>query len=97
MPPESACSAARDGRNRCWGWSHTLPLHYHDNVWGRPVRDDSTALFGNMCLQVRAAGLDAEAEWRRKKQETAKHNTHAKRGWGLYSSRLSLKRPFTRL
>jgi DNA-3-methyladenine glycosylase I len=42
---------------RCW-WCGTDPLYvrYHDEEWGRPVRDD-THLFEKICLEGFQAGL----------------------------------------
>ncbi len=39
-------------------WCGTDPLyrHYHDTVWGRPVRDDQE-LFAKLCLDGQQAGL----------------------------------------
>jgi DNA-3-methyladenine glycosylase I len=46
-----------DGRRRCW-WCGDDPLYcaYHDDEWGRPVRDDR-ALFEKICLEGFQAGL----------------------------------------
>jgi DNA-3-methyladenine glycosylase I len=46
-----------DRMNRCW-WAGTDPLYvrYHDEEWGRPVRDD-TRLFEKICLEGFQAGL----------------------------------------
>jgi DNA-3-methyladenine glycosylase I len=43
--------------NRCW-WAGTDPLYvrYHDEEWGRPVRDDNR-LFEKICLEGFQAGL----------------------------------------
>ena len=42
---------------RCW-WCGTDPLYvrYHDEEWGRPVRDDNR-LFEKICLEGFQAGL----------------------------------------
>ncbi|HEU4686756.1 MAG TPA: DNA-3-methyladenine glycosylase I, partial [Vicinamibacterales bacterium] len=42
---------------RCW-WCGTDPLYvrYHDDEWGRPVKDD-TRLFEKICLEGFQAGL----------------------------------------
>ncbi|MPZ71967.1 MAG: DNA-3-methyladenine glycosylase I [Nitriliruptorales bacterium] len=42
---------------RCW-WAGSDPLYvaYHDEEWGRPVRDDR-ALFEKLCLEGFQAGL----------------------------------------
>lgn len=47
----------RDGRTRC-GWCGHDPLYvaYHDDEWGRPVRDDAR-LFEKLCLEGFQAGL----------------------------------------
>jgi DNA-3-methyladenine glycosylase I len=39
---------------RCW-WAATMP-EYHDEEWGRPVRDDR-ALFEKLCLEAFQSGL----------------------------------------
>jgi DNA-3-methyladenine glycosylase I len=46
-----------DGRPRCW-WAVSAPEYvaYHDEEWGRPVRDDR-ALFEKMCLEAFQSGL----------------------------------------
>jgi DNA-3-methyladenine glycosylase I len=46
-----------DGRARC-GWGASTPdyLDYHDNEWGRAVRDDN-GLFERMCLEAFQSGL----------------------------------------
>ena len=46
-----------DGLSRC-GWCGTDPEYqrYHDEEWGRPVRDDY-ALFEKLCLEGFQAGL----------------------------------------
>jgi DNA-3-methyladenine glycosylase I len=46
-----------DGRARC-GWATGDPLYtaYHDDEWGRPLRDE-TALFGLLCLEAFQSGL----------------------------------------
>jgi len=50
-------SAVRDGVKRCW-WCGDDPLYirYHDEEWGRPVRDDRR-LFEKVCLEGFQAGL----------------------------------------
>ena len=46
-----------DGRPRCaWGGSTPDYLAYHDEEWGRPVRDDRR-LFEKLCLEGFQAGL----------------------------------------
>ena len=46
-----------DGRARCW-WGSGDPLYvaYHDDEWGRPLRDEH-ALFGLLCLEFFQSGL----------------------------------------
>ena len=46
-----------DGRPRC-PWSLSAPeyLAYHDEEWGRPVRDD-TGIFERLCLEAFQSGL----------------------------------------
>jgi DNA-3-methyladenine glycosylase I len=46
-----------NGSRRCW-WPGTDPLYvrYHDEEWGRPVRDDHR-LFEKICLEGFQAGL----------------------------------------
>jgi DNA-3-methyladenine glycosylase I len=46
-----------DGRPRC-PWSMSAPeyLGYHDDEWGRPVRDD-TGVFERLCLEAFQSGL----------------------------------------
>ena len=46
-----------DGRARCW-WSGQDPLYvrYHDEEWGRPVRNDHR-LFEKICLEGFQSGL----------------------------------------
>jgi DNA-3-methyladenine glycosylase I len=46
-----------DGRARC-PWGHSAPeyLAYHDEEWGRPVRDDR-GIFERLCLEAFQSGL----------------------------------------
>jgi DNA-3-methyladenine glycosylase I len=46
-----------DGRPRCW-WAVSAQeyVRYHDEEWGRPVRDDD-ALFERLCLEAFQSGL----------------------------------------
>ena len=46
-----------DGEPRCW-WAVSSPeyVRYHDEEWGRPVRDDR-ALYENLCLEAFQSGL----------------------------------------
>jgi DNA-3-methyladenine glycosylase I len=46
-----------DGRRRCaWGSGDPLYVDYHDQEWGRPLRDER-ALFELMCLEAFQSGL----------------------------------------
>jgi DNA-3-methyladenine glycosylase I len=46
-----------DGKLRCpWGLSAPQYLGYHDDEWGRPVRED-TAMFERLCLEAFQSGL----------------------------------------
>jgi DNA-3-methyladenine glycosylase I len=46
-----------DGKPRCaWGVSTPDYVRYHDEEWGRPVRDD-TALYEKLCLEAFQSGL----------------------------------------
>jgi DNA-3-methyladenine glycosylase I len=46
-----------DGLLRCpWGLGSTEYLGYHDDEWGRPVRDD-TGMFERLCLEAFQSGL----------------------------------------
>jgi DNA-3-methyladenine glycosylase I len=46
-----------DGRLRCpWGLSAPEYLAYHDEEWGRPVRDDA-GMFERLCLEAFQSGL----------------------------------------
>jgi DNA-3-methyladenine glycosylase I len=46
-----------DGRPRCW-WAVSAPEYvtYHDEEWGRPVRD-SHGLYERLCLEAFQSGL----------------------------------------
>jgi DNA-3-methyladenine glycosylase I len=46
-----------DGLARC-GWAGAAPIYreYHDDEWGRPLRDDAR-LFERLCLEAFQAGL----------------------------------------
>jgi DNA-3-methyladenine glycosylase I len=49
--------AGPDGLLRCpWGLSAPEYLSYHDEEWGRPVRDD-TGMFERLCLEAFQSGL----------------------------------------
>jgi DNA-3-methyladenine glycosylase I len=55
-PPRGAARGP-DGRLRCpWGLSTPEYLAYHDQEWGRPVRDDA-AIFERLCLEGFQSGL----------------------------------------
>jgi DNA-3-methyladenine glycosylase I len=46
-----------DGRTRCgWGAKDPLYVPYHDEEWGRPLRDER-ALFELLCLEAFQSGL----------------------------------------
>ena len=46
-----------DGRARCpWGAASADLLTYHDEEWGRPIRDDSR-MFERLCLEAFQSGL----------------------------------------
>jgi DNA-3-methyladenine glycosylase I len=46
-----------DGRARCpWGLSAPEYVAYHDEEWGRPVRDDD-GLYERLCLEAFQSGL----------------------------------------
>jgi DNA-3-methyladenine glycosylase I len=53
----SALANGSDGRPRCW-WGASTPEyeHYHDEEWGRPVRDDR-GLYERMVLEGFQSGL----------------------------------------
>lgn len=60
MPQENespGINLGPDGKRRCW-WCGTDPeyMKYHDQEWGRPVRDDQR-LFEKICLEGFQAGL----------------------------------------
>ncbi len=46
-----------DGRPRCW-WGASTPEYaaYHDEEWGRPVRDDR-GMYERLCLEAFQSGL----------------------------------------
>ena len=49
--------AGPDGRRRCrWATSAPEYLAYHDQEWGRPVRDDR-GLYERLCLEAFQSGL----------------------------------------
>jgi DNA-3-methyladenine glycosylase I len=50
-------AAGPDGRMRCpWSLGTADYLAYHDEEWGRPVRDD-TGIFERLCLEAFQSGL----------------------------------------
>jgi DNA-3-methyladenine glycosylase I len=52
-----AAAAGPDGRPRCpWSLGNADYLAYHDEEWGRPVRDDA-GLFERLCLEAFQSGL----------------------------------------
>jgi DNA-3-methyladenine glycosylase I len=53
----SALAKGSDGRSRCW-WGASTPDYeqYHDEEWGRPVRDDRS-LYERMVLEGFQSGL----------------------------------------
>ena len=56
-PPRPDLVVGDDGHARCW-WGAGDPLYvtYHDDEWGRPLRDEH-ALFGLLCLEFFQSGL----------------------------------------
>lgn len=52
-----ALAEGPDGRLRCW-WGASSPEYvaYHDDEWGRPVRD-AHALYEKLCLEAFQSGL----------------------------------------
>jgi DNA-3-methyladenine glycosylase I len=53
----SALARGEDGRRRCW-WGASAPdyVAYHDEEWGRPVRDDR-GIYERMVLEGFQSGL----------------------------------------
>jgi DNA-3-methyladenine glycosylase I len=49
--------AGADGRLRCW-WGASTPDYadYHDEEWGRPIRDDR-GMYERLCLEAFQSGL----------------------------------------
>jgi DNA-3-methyladenine glycosylase I len=49
--------AGPDGRLRCW-WGASTPDYavYHDEEWGRPLRDDR-GMYERLCLEAFQSGL----------------------------------------
>jgi DNA-3-methyladenine glycosylase I len=57
MDSSSGAVAGPDGKLRCpWALSTDDMLAYHDDEWGRPVRDDR-GLFERLCLEAFQSGL----------------------------------------
>jgi DNA-3-methyladenine glycosylase I len=56
-PHPAGLADGPDGRPRC-AWATSAPeyIAYHDEEWGRPVRDDRV-LFERLCLEAFQAGL----------------------------------------
>ena len=55
--PASDLVTGTDGRARCrWGASTPDYERYHDEEWGRPVRD-ADALYEKLCLESFQSGL----------------------------------------
>ena len=56
IPPPDVVMG-EDGHPRCrWGAADPLYRQYHDNEWGRPLRDE-VALFELLCLEAFQSGL----------------------------------------
>lgn len=54
---DGSLAAGPDGQLRCpWGVSSPEYISYHDEEWGRPVRDD-TGMFERLCLEAFQSGL----------------------------------------
>jgi len=51
-----AVTKAMEAKPRCFGEGDSLLAEYHDNEWGRPVRD-SRALFERLSLEAFQSGL----------------------------------------
>jgi DNA-3-methyladenine glycosylase I len=57
ISPAGAALAGPDGRPRCpWSLGSADYLVYHDEEWGRPVRDDA-GIFERLCLEAFQSGL----------------------------------------
>jgi DNA-3-methyladenine glycosylase I len=55
--PRSPLAEGPDGRARCrWAVSAPEYIGYHDDEWGRPVRDDR-GLYEKLCLEAFQSGL----------------------------------------
>src|SRR5918998_1928459 len=56
-PPRPALVVGDDGHSRCaWGSGDPIYVAYHDDEWGRPLRDEHP-LFGLLCLEFFQSGL----------------------------------------
>jgi DNA-3-methyladenine glycosylase I len=57
VSPAAGAEAGPDGRLRCpWSLGSPEYLGYHDDEWGRPVRDD-TGIYERLCLEAFQSGL----------------------------------------
>ncbi|HEY7486247.1 MAG TPA: DNA-3-methyladenine glycosylase I [Streptosporangiaceae bacterium] len=57
MNPATGAVTGDDGRARCpWGTAAPEYIAYHDEEWGRPVRDDA-GLYERLCLEAFQSGL----------------------------------------
>jgi len=57
MPSTDSLAAGPDGRPRCrWALSAPEYVAYHDDEWGRPIRDDR-GLYERLCLEAFQSGL----------------------------------------
>jgi DNA-3-methyladenine glycosylase I len=57
VPDGRRAEPGPDGRLRCpWSLGSAQYLDYHDNEWGRPVRDDQ-GIFERLCLEAFQSGL----------------------------------------
>src|SRR5215204_4392988 len=53
----SSLEAGPDGRDRCrWATAASEYLAYHDEEWGRPVRD-ARGMYERLCLEAFQSGL----------------------------------------
>ncbi len=56
-PPASGPEPGPDGQPRCpWALGSALYIGYHDDEWGKPVRDD-VGMFERICLEAFQSGL----------------------------------------
>src|SRR5579859_1659269 len=60
IPCASSTASSRsmwpDGRTRCWPTTDPAYIAYHDEEWGRPVRDER-GLYERLCLEGFQSGL----------------------------------------